>query len=39
MTLLLTLLLITLKVLFAFAASIFFVWVMFQLDDDMRGDK
>jgi hypothetical protein len=39
MTILLTLFLITLKVLFAFAASIFFVWVMIQLDKDMGGDK
>lgn len=32
-----TLLLILLKVLFALAAGVFFVWVMLQLDKDM-GD-
>ena len=37
MTLLLTLLLITLKLLFTLAAGVFFVWAMIQLDKDM-GD-
>ena len=38
MTLLLTLLIILLKLLFTLAAAVFFVWAMIQLDKDMGDD-